>query len=190
MAKAPWIVLWALILLAPAARAMTVSQIESTYQGALAYASRHSGIRPAVLAAIIFVESSGNPHLVSSAGAVGLMQLCPDSGGLMGYWHYSKRRIVPSRAYLLDAWNNIVIGASYLAWLEQRYFKTYPDTVKLALALAAYNEGVGHVLQVLAKTNDPPRQKRQLEHWLQSHFPSRVAHYVVEVLRLSGELSG
>ncbi|APZ44008.1 lytic transglycosylase domain-containing protein [Acidihalobacter ferrooxydans] len=180
-----WKAMLALIFLAPTAQAMTIQQIEANYHDALVYASQHSGISRRVLAAVIFLESSGDPQVVSNAGAVGLMQLRPGSGGLMGYMHYSQKHIVPTRDYLLDWWNNIVVGASYLAYLEQHYFKHYPKTVKLALALAAYNYGVDNVLLALDKKNDPPLDTARLKPWMQAHLPHSVAVYVHKVLLLA-----
>lgn len=183
-----WQAMLALVFLAPAAQAMTIKQIEANYHDALVYASQHTGINRRVLAAVIFLESSGNPHVISNVGAVGLMQLRPGSGGLMGYMHYSHTQIVPTRGYLLDWWNNIVVGASYLAWLEQHYFKKYPKTVRLALALAAYNYGVDNVLLALDKKNAPPLNAARLNPWMQAHLPHSVAVYVRRVLLLANIL--
>lgn len=85
---------------------------------------RH-GIDPAVLAAVAKVESGGNPHAVSRAGARGLMQFMPATAA-----GYGIDPMDPAQA--IDA------AARMLA--EQR-----SSLGTLELALAAYNAGPGAV---------------------------------------------
>jgi len=88
-------------------------------------AARH-GLDPALLAALVDVESSFNPRAVSYAGAMGLAQVMPVTAGELGL----------SDPY--DPAANLDAGARYLAWLLGRYGR-------LDLALAAYNAGPGRV---------------------------------------------
>lgn len=81
---------------------------------------------PALLMAVIDVESGGNPRAVSSKGATGLMQLMPRTGALHGAHD------------LFDPRQNVVAGARYLRALVGQFGN-------LALALAAYNAGEGAV---------------------------------------------
>lgn len=84
-------------------------------------------ISPALVLAIISVESAGRSQAVSSAGAEGLMQLMPDTAS----------RFAVSNSF--DPSQNIKGGVAYLAWLMDRYDN---DAV---LALAGYNAGEGNV---------------------------------------------
>src|SRR5262245_50471873 len=93
----------------------------------LAASSRH-GLSPALLAAIISVESDFNPRAVSAKGAQGLMQVLPATGRLLGV------------ADLFDVRQNVDAGARHLRGLLERF------SDDLSLALAAYNAGEQAVL--------------------------------------------
>lgn len=87
------------------------------------------GLDVALLEAVVGQESGFNPAAVSRAGAVGLMQLMPDTARRFG---------VHDR---LDPEQNLRGGARYLAWLLDHFNQD------LDLALAAYNAGEGSVRQ-------------------------------------------
>jgi Transglycosylase SLT domain len=84
-------------------------------------------VSPALVLAVIAVESSGRADAVSSAGARGLMQLMPDTAARFG--------VNDS----LAAAENIAGGVRYLDWL-MREFGNDP-----ILVLAGYNAGAGSV---------------------------------------------
>ena len=91
---------------------------------------RHSvgtGVSPALILALISVESAGRPDAVSHAGAEGLMQLIPDTASRFGV------------ADATDPDQNIRGGVAYLDWLLEEF---EGDPV---LALAGYNAGEGAV---------------------------------------------
>lgn len=86
-------------------------------------------VSPALVLAVISVESAGRVNAVSSAGAEGLMQLMPATADRFG---------------VSDSMNpaeNIKGGVAYLGWLLDRFGN---DPV---LALAGYNAGEGNVLR-------------------------------------------
>lgn len=89
------------------------------------YASRFQ-LDPALLLAVIRVESNFDPQVVSRKGAQGLMQLMPDTARLLGV----RNPFDPSES--------IFGGALYL----RKMLDTFED---LDLALAAYNAGPGTV---------------------------------------------
>lgn len=84
-------------------------------------------VSPALVLAVISVESSGRPDAISSAGAAGLMQLMPATAERFGVTD----RMVTSE--------NIRGGVAYLDWL-MGHFNGDP-----ILVLAAYNAGEGNV---------------------------------------------
>lgn len=96
----------------------------------LRYAAENS-LDPRLVAAVIKVESDFRPRATSSKGALGLMQVMPETGrwaaGVLGLSGYTEKT-------LFDPSTNIMIGSWYLARLRTRFGGT-------ALAVAAYNAG-------------------------------------------------
>jgi len=90
------------------------------------YAKRHR-LDPALLRAVIKVESDFRPEAVSRKGAVGLMQLTPDTAALLKV------------SDIHDPLQNIRGGARQLRHLLNVYDGDLP------LALAAYNAGIHRV---------------------------------------------
>ncbi len=90
------------------------------------YAAQN-GLAPSLVKAVIQTESSGNPHCVSGAGAMGLMQLMPANVKDAGI------------SDPFDPEQNIAAGTKQLAGLLSQY---HGD---LDLALAGYNAGPGNV---------------------------------------------
>jgi soluble lytic murein transglycosylase-like protein len=86
-------------------------------------AAQENGIEPALLHAVVQVESGYNPRAVSAKGAVGLMQLMPTTARALGV-----RNSVDPQA-------NLRGGARLL----RNLITTFEGD--LALALAAYNAG-------------------------------------------------
>jgi soluble lytic murein transglycosylase-like protein len=104
------------------------------------------GHDPAVIMAMIHTESAFNPMAKSPAGAYGLMQIVPSSGGReANKWLHSKD-VAPSRAYLLQPKRNIELGSAYMQVLQEKVFKGVKNSdSRLYCAVAAYNGGGGNV---------------------------------------------
>ncbi|MBN3818573.1 lytic transglycosylase domain-containing protein [Paraburkholderia sp. Se-20369] len=92
-------------------------------------ASHAFRVRPELLRAVIDVESGYNPKAVSDRGALGLMQLMPDTA----------RRF--SRGDMLNPRDNVLAGAQYLRFL----LDLFKENVELTLA--AYNAGENAVIR-------------------------------------------
>jgi hypothetical protein len=89
-------------------------------------AAERNAIPAAWMQAVLRAESAGDPHAVSGAGAMGLMQIMP------GTWR-DVRRALNLGADPFDPHDNIVAGTAYLRLLHDRYGD--------AGFLAAYNAG-------------------------------------------------
>lgn len=119
----------------PAGQAVSAPRLQSVQDIALSE-GRHilsetigTQVSPALVLAVIAVESSGRPEAVSGAGAQGLMQLMPDTARRFG--------VTDS----LSPAQNIRGGVAYLDWLMTEFGG---DVV---LALAGYNAGENAVKQ-------------------------------------------
>lgn len=98
------------------------------------------GVDPYLVMALIKVESNFRPGAKSKSGALGLMQIMPDTGrwaaGMLNTDnYYDARLLVPEF--------NIMIGSWYITHLLAAYNEP-------AIALAAYNAGRGNVDRWLA----------------------------------------
>ena len=98
------------------------------------YGSQY-GIDPNWILAIIKTESNYDPNSVSSAGAVGLMQMLPGTAQ-----HYGI-----SRSQLFDPATNVEVCTRYLAELRDQLGS-------LRMATIAYNQGIGNVKNGTYKT--------------------------------------
>jgi soluble lytic murein transglycosylase-like protein len=87
------------------------------------------GVPAAIVASIVRAESNFDCAAVSSKGAVGLMQLMPETAQ-----QYGADPAIPAE--------NIDAGTQYLRWLMQRYQKHHHAMQK---TIAAYNAGPGVV---------------------------------------------
>jgi soluble lytic murein transglycosylase-like protein len=98
--------------------------------------ARNNGLDPALVKAVVAVESGFDPLALSPKGAVGLMQVIPDTGERYGLTGDARQSIADK---LRDPATNVRIGARYLRDLLVRF------SDDLSLALAAYNAGEGNV---------------------------------------------
>lgn len=122
---------------------------EHVFDPIVSKASEQHDVDPALVKAVIMAESSYNPRAVSPKGAVGLMQLMPDTAQSLGV----------SNSFNPE--QNVQGGTKYLKKLIDRF------DGDIKSALAAYNAGPGHV----QKHNGVPPFKETI------YYVHKVYHY-------------
>ncbi len=110
------------------------------YAKAIDDAASANGLDPAFVRKIVAAESGGNPHALSPKGAVGLMQVMPQTAADYGVTNPQ------------DPEENIKAGIAHLARLNAKYGG---DQTKIA---AAYNAGEGAVDKAGGVPNFPETQ--------------------------------
>ncbi|HAX42779.1 MAG TPA: lytic transglycosylase domain-containing protein [Bryobacteraceae bacterium] len=126
---------WRFILIA-----LVVSSVWAQTSALVALADRwagHFGVPRELVRAVIEAESNWNPRAVSPAGAIGLMQLMPDTAAAFR---------VGNR---FDPAENIRGGVAYLAFLMEECGGD------LRLVVGAYNAGHGRVLKAGLRYRNP-----------------------------------
>ena len=147
--------LFALAVILLAFAVYFVSQIEPIkkkyiypypYQETVTMYAEANGISPALAASVIMHESKFMEQVHSPRGAIGLMQLMPETAewiaGQLGEREFSLQRLYEPEV-------NIRFGTWYLAQLEREF------DGNLVLTLAAYNAGRG-VVHEWMEENDWP----------------------------------
>ncbi|WP_448575579.1 peptidoglycan DD-metalloendopeptidase family protein [Thermomicrobium sp.] len=119
---------WPLLRAAPTGSAQGIARILALpYGQAIVQAAQRYGLDPALLAAMVKIESGFDPRAVSPAGAKGLLQLMDTTAAMLGVRDP------------FDPTQNLDGGARYFRQLLERFGGD------VALALAAYNAGPGAV---------------------------------------------
>lgn len=116
-------------------------------------AARNAALDPALVHAVIAVESGYNPEARSAKGAIGLMQVLPETASRYG---------VTDPASSPEA--NLLAGTRYLRYL----MRLFDD--RLELVLAAYNAGEHAVLR--HGNRIPPYRETQ------KYVPAVMARYL------------
>jgi soluble lytic murein transglycosylase len=126
-----------------------------------------------VLLAVIRQESAFNPKVVSSAGAIGLMQVTVEAG------QDTCRRFGCSfdvDRLKTDIVYNLELGAAELGGVLREYRGNY------LLAFAAYNAGRGRVAQWIDRFGDPRDPKVDPIDWIERIPIAETRNYVQRVI--------
>lgn len=135
------------------------------HQDAIAASAARHEVNPYLVAAVIEAESDWDASARSDAGAVGLMQLMPDTAAEL-----ARRGAVDAEEFPVDSLSepevNIEYGTAYLRYLVERYHE-------VETALAAYNAGLANADRWAAAGGD-----------IRDHieFPE-TKHFVLKVSR-------
>jgi len=130
-------------------------------------------IEPAIAYAIARQESTFNPKTVSSARAMGLMQVTPAAGRYVAKKFgapYDEKRILGDQTY------NMQLGAAELGDLIVDYRGSY------ILTFAGYNAGRGRVKEWIEKYGDPRDPRIDPIDWVERIPFSETRNYVQRVL--------
>ncbi len=106
------------------------------YRVEIGRAARAAGIDPYLVTAVVHAESGFDPDIVSKKGAVGLMQVMPETATDMELADGNRAKVTAQQLRRPEA--NLRYGTGYLRQLLDRY------DGDLALALAAYNAGIAN----------------------------------------------
>lgn len=126
-------------------------------------ASSDYGLDSSLIAAVIFEESKFDPAVRSKAGAVGLMQVMPQTGR----WVAAKKGRRFEEKDLLDPDINVDFGSWYLRYLKDKYRDE-------DLALAAYNGGLDNVDRWIVDGEAPATTVGKIPFKETREFVSRV----------------
>ncbi|MCX8999935.1 lytic transglycosylase domain-containing protein [Rhizobiaceae bacterium BDR2-2] len=116
------------------------------YAAHITEASKRFGIPEHWIHAVLRAESAGDVWAISSAGAMGLMQVMPDTWASLRVRHQLGRDPY-------DPHDNIMAGAAYLRAMWDRYGN-------VAAMLAAYNAGPGRYDEYLSTGRTLPAETR------------------------------
>jgi len=116
----------------PLFRYLTQHPNQKKYDAMVTQAATDFSLDPALLKAIMAAESGFNPTAVSPKGAIGLMQIMPDTAARYGLQADKKKTVAQK---LTDPKTNIRLSARYLRDLTKMFPK------QLDLVIASYNAG-------------------------------------------------
>jgi soluble lytic murein transglycosylase len=130
-------------------------------------------VETSLVYSIVRQESAFNPRVVSSANALGLMQVTPPTGRYL-----AKKFNVPfdQKRLLNDTVYNTQLGAAELGEVVEWYRGSY------ILAFAAYNAGRGRVKEWIERYGDPRDPKVDPIDWVERIPFSETRNYVQRVL--------
>ena len=112
-----------------------------------------------MLASLAFNESHFDTNAVSSAGALGMMQMMPGTGAKYGL----------DSATIFQAEPAIAAAVKYIGWLDKIYLAVDDREERIKFILASYNAGPAHVLDaraLAAKYGENPNQWSIAEKYL------------------------
>ena len=130
-------------------------------------------LEKALVLAVIRQESAFRQKAVSSARALGLMQLMPMTAKTMSKkikLVYSKEKLLRSKSY------NLMLGQMYLSTVLKKYDHSY------VLALAAYNAGPRRVQKWIAEFGDPRDDDVDVIDWIEMLPIYETRNYIQRVL--------
>lgn len=148
---------WRTLVTAPSSPALVASRagtpwLEVELERELETLVREHDVPAGLVRAMVAAESGGNPRALSSAGAIGLMQLMPATAAALGVDPWQPRQ-------------NLRGGVTYIGELMRAYGGD------IRLALIAYNAGPQHADRVRAGNTVAYRETRRYLDAIAVHYP-------------------
>lgn len=137
---------------------LAVSASTSEIEAAISRAAEATGLEPALIKAVIQVESSFRTDAESGCGAQGLMQLMPGTAESLGV----------TDSFAAD--QNVMGGSTYLSQQLNRFGD-------IRLALAAYNTGPGRIGRLNITDADNPEQYAQISERVRGYVDKVLSYY-------------
>jgi len=141
--------------------------------GVPAYKPVGPPLDPSIVYSIVRTESAFDPHDLSPAKAVGLMQITPEAGRDTAQRFgvpYDWTRLVSDPVY------NTEMGAAEVAGLLKEYRGSY------IMTFAGYNAGRGRVNEWVAKHGDPRDPRVDAVDWVERIPIAETRNYVQRVM--------
>ncbi|WP_253706970.1 transglycosylase SLT domain-containing protein [Bradyrhizobium sp. WD16] len=154
-------------------RGMPFDHYAYPVSGIPAYKTIGPEVERSVVFAIARQESAFNPRVVSSANAMGLLQVTPAAGRYVTKKYgeaFDQKRLLSDPAY------NASVGAGELGGLIEDYRGSY------ILTFAGYNAGRGSVRKWLDRYGDPRDPKVDAVDWVERIPFSETRNYVQRVM--------
>ena len=154
-------------------------------------------IEPALILAIMEVESAFNPQARSQSNALGLMQIMRSTAGRDVNELIDNKATNPTEQELLDPENNIRMGVGYLSLLKNLYFSQVENEgVRELLMISSYNGGLNSVLKLFDRNPDVAVSKinqmtpQQVYQTLRHQHPAQeTRNYLQKVLTAKQNLT-
>lgn len=134
----------------------------------IAKESFENNLDPFLVLAVIMTESSFRNTVVSHKGAIGLMQIRPETAYYVSDMHDHIDLSNSKELFLPD--KNILIGINYLSYLVDRFNNE-------KYALIAYNMGPSNLIRIIRSGGTPPER----------YYRSVMKHYE-QIVALSGRV--
>lgn len=159
------------------------------YEEEIISSSLRHGVDPLLVVSIIRVESNFRPNLVSSKQAAGLMQIMPETAS----WIIEQEGLSDT---MHEQWTredyNIYLGTWYLKYLSNvftSYLENKPKETQMAVVIAAYNAGPGHVSQWLEEGiwDGSLEDSKSIPFGETRHYVSRVMYYYSKYMQVYSE---
>lgn len=149
------------------------------YEDDIRASSEEHHVNPFLIAAIVRVESNYKPDKVSAKGAVGLMQIMPDTAEWIAGQAGMEDAAIDR---LADPKMNIHMGTYYVRQLLDRFgVQPSPEQTgaDYALVAAAYNAGPGAVSRWLesGEWDGSYAQSAKIPYGETRHFVERIVYY-------------
>ncbi|MFB2530623.1 transglycosylase SLT domain-containing protein [Paracoccus sp. p3-h83] len=128
-------------------------------------------VAPDLTLAIARRESEFNPVVTSQAGALGLMQVMPDTGRAMA----TELAIPFDQGKMTDPDYNALLGTAYLAHLQDQF------GASVAMVAAGYNAGPGRPRRWATANGDPRDPAVDVVDWVEAIPFAETRNYVMRV---------